>query len=205
MKYVVKSVYAIFTVAMIGLALLFLGTKVDLLGYQVKVVKSGSMEPSIATGGIVIIAPQPEYKTGDVITFGEDTARAVPVTHRIVEMYGGGRQAIFTTKGDANEEADRDPVRAHEVIGKVVYTVPYVGMVIDFARTPLGFALLIGFPALVIILDEFASIVWEVRKYFARKRTRSTSVKQVPQTTSKSDDTTATLSTLPKEHKRYYI
>lgn len=165
-----NTVYTAIVLVVLAFALLFVGTRVDILGYEVKVVQSGSMEPAIMTGGIVVVAPTNAYNVGDVITFGSDTRSSVPITHRVIEKTYEGRSATYLTKGDANEEADSAAVAHSAVIGEVVFTVPYVGYVIDFARTPLGFALLVGIPALLIILDEFANIMWEVHKYRYLKR-----------------------------------
>lgn len=164
-KVTFSTLYTLLIVSVLAVALLFVGTKIDVLGYEVKVVQSGSMEPAIMTGGIVVIAPTSAYNVGDVITYGRDTRTQVPVTHRIVEKRGEGNRATFLTKGDANEDIDPAPIRARDIIGKVAFTIPYLGFVIEFARTPLGFALLIGIPALIIVLDEFANIMWEIHKY----------------------------------------
>ena len=162
--------YTILVIGVLALALLFVGTKINVLGYEAKVVQSGSMEPAILTGSLIVIAPAAEYRLGDVVTYGPDTQKQIPVTHRIVEVKGEGRQMQFVTKGDANEDPDPVVVRQRDVIGKVLFSLPYLGYVIEFARTKLGFALLIGLPALVIILDEFANITWEVHKYRYRRR-----------------------------------
>jgi signal peptidase len=169
-KIIFNTGYTLVVLAVLALALLFAGTKASPFGYEVKVVMSGSMEPVIKTGGIVVIAPQSSYNVGDIITFGPDTEKQIPVTHRVVEKTGNGRTAIFHTKGDANEERDQSETKGSQVIGKVLFTLPYIGYVIEFARTPLGFALLIGIPALLIILDELANIVWEIKIYFAKKK-----------------------------------
>src|SRR3989338_8215020 len=50
---------------------------------EIKIVKSGSMEPAIKTGSIVVIKPASLYGVGDVITFGEDSRTTYPTTHRI--------------------------------------------------------------------------------------------------------------------------
>lgn len=166
-----RTIYATFVLTALAFALLFLGTRVDFLGYQVKVVQSGSMEPAIGVGSIVVVAPSPAYRLGEVITFNVGTRRSVPVTHRIVEVKQEGTRTAYLTKGDANEEADSNAVAARDVIGKVALTIPYVGYLIDFARTPLGYGLLVGLPALLIILDEFADIIFEIHKYrFKRRR-----------------------------------
>ncbi len=171
MKLVLTSIYVILVLFVVAVAILFVGNRVGVFGYQIKIVQSGSMEPAIATGGMIIIAPAASYGVGDVITFGEDTATKIPTTHRItaIETSPLGR-SLYTTKGDANEEADPIAVRDSDIIGKVFVAVPYVGYLLEFARTPLGYGLLVGIPAAFIILDEFANIMWEFHKYRARRR-----------------------------------
>ena len=169
-----KFIYYIFIAAVIALGVLLIGTLFPIPGnYEVKIVQSGSMEPAIHTGSIVIIKPSSEYNVGDVITFGKDTNVDVPTTHRIIEERITSGEALYTTKGDANEDPDPKEVREQEIIGKVLTSIPYIGYVLDFARKPLGFALLIGVPAVVVILDELGN-VW---KEIARMRRRSSFAK----------------------------
>jgi signal peptidase len=68
------------------------------------------------------------------------------------------------TKGDANEDPDQWIVRKENVIGKVVFTIPFIGYLGYFVRTPIGFVLLILLPASVIIIMEIRNIVKELRK-----------------------------------------
>jgi len=170
-----NTLYGCIVFGVLAFALLFLGTQVDLFGYEVKVVQSGSMEPAIPTGAIVVVANTAAYTLGDVITFQGITRNSIPITHRIIGVTGEGTQTRFQTQGDANEDPDSRTVPISRVLGEVVLTVPYVGYLIEFARQPWGFALLVGIPAIVIILDEFANIMWEIHKYrHARKRARTT-------------------------------
>ena len=129
------------------------------------------------TGGIVIITPSDSYAVGDVITFGKDTKTQIPTTHRIVAIDGQGAQRMFSTKGDANEEADPTPTRLPDVDGKVLFTVPYLGYILDFAKKPLGFVLLVGVPAVLIILDEIGKIIREI-KLIRRKKLQNATEEQ---------------------------
>ncbi len=166
MKIISHTFYALFVIALIAVVGVFMATLVPVPGgVEVKIVKSGSMEPAIPTGSLVLIAPAQSYVVGDVVTFGEDTKSEIPTTHRVVSIAGD----TFTTKGDANEEADQQPVMRNEIIGKVWLHVPYAGFLLDFARQPLGFALLIGVPAVIIILDELINIFSEVKRLRRRK------------------------------------
>ncbi len=163
-----KALTFIFNTIFVGLmllvALLFL---VPLLpieqNLQLRIVESGSMEPSIMTGSLVVILPASSYGLNDVITFESKTAD-VPTTHRIVDTYEENGRTWFITKGDANEEADTNAVAPESVIGKVMFSAPYAGFILDFARQPIGFALLIVLPAIMIVLGEIEKIWFEVRR-----------------------------------------
>jgi len=171
MKILGKILYGIVALMLISIAGLFAVSFVPAFGVEIKIVKSGSMEPAISTGSLVVVHPASTYGVGDVITFGKDTKTQIPTTHRIVAVREEGGDVFYNTKGDANEEADPEEVAASGVIGKVLFHIPGAGYVLDFARTPLGFALLIGLPAAILILDELFSIVQEVRTMRRRKRT----------------------------------
>jgi signal peptidase len=120
------------------------------------------MEPSIQTGSLVVIKPETDYKVGDVITFGEDTRVAIPTTHRIFSISEKNGDTYYTTKGDANNEPDPNEVNRRDVIGRVLVSVPYAGFILDFAKKPIGFVLLIGLPAGIIIIDESCRIIQEI-------------------------------------------
>lgn len=155
--------YAFFT-AVIGLGILLLATLVPVPGnYEVKIVQSGSMEPAIQTGSVVIVRPTDDYAVDDVITYGPDTADQVPTTHRIIDMQTDGGETTYTTKGDANDSPDPRAVTEREIVGKVLLSIPYLGFVLDFARQPMGFALLVGLPAAIVIIDELVVIYQEVK------------------------------------------
>lgn len=155
----------------VGIAGLLLGSMLPIPGnIEVKIVKSGSMEPTIPTGSLIVVKPAASYAVGDIVTFGPDTKADIPTTHRIVEVQEESGQRLFITKGDANEEQDPQPVRGSEIIGAVKFSAPYVGYVIAFAREPLGFALLVVVPAALVILEEVIVIYKEARKMWRRRR-----------------------------------
>ena len=170
MQTLFKIGYGIFVAALVLLGSLLLVSIVPVPGnIEVKIVQSGSMEPAIKTGAMVVIKPSDEYKVGDVIMFGEDTATKVPTTHRIVADEVRSGVFYYTTKGDANEDPDPQQVKQSEVIGKVLFSISYLGYVLDFAKKPFGFALLIGVPATLVIFDEATNIWRETRRLQAKK------------------------------------
>lgn len=134
-------------------------------GWQVSMVYSGSMEPALDVGGVAVVRPvDPQaIKAGDVISYAPPTDTSIRVTHRVIEVVQGGDSLMFRTKGDANEDPDAYAVPAQNVVGRVWICVPYLGYLIDYIRTPLGFGLLIGIPAALLILIELKSIFSLVR------------------------------------------
>lgn len=172
MKTVFNIFYGVFIGLLVLIVALFLISIAPIeLGIQTKIVQSGSMEPAIPVGALIIIKPNDAYKIGDVITFGEDSVSAVPTTHRILGVREADGSVFYTTKGDANEEEDTRAVAARAVIGKVYVSVPYAGFVLNFARQPVGFALLIALPAALVILSEFAAILHEIGALWKRRET----------------------------------
>ena len=128
--------------------------------YSLRMVTSGSMRPTIKTGAVVMVKPVPSYKVRDIITFQNGSGEKDVVTHRIISRQGDE----FITQGDANNVADVKPVREEQILGKVVFNIPYAGYVANFARSKVGFILFILILAVFIILDQTKKIVGEVKK-----------------------------------------
>lgn len=163
MKILYTFFYSFFALLLLCIVGLFLMPLLPISNnITIKIVESGSMEPAISTGSIVIVRPSSVYNVGDVITFKSFSAD-VPTTHRIQEKNVENSVTYFTTKGDANEDADTNQTPESAVFGKVILAVPYVGFILDFARQPFGFVLLIVLPALLIVAGEIEKIWKEVR------------------------------------------
>ncbi len=108
-------------------------------------------------------------KKGDVLTFRYVIVRQETITHRIVEdpkaIEGG---FIFTLEGD-NKNADTDVLQqiidttAHNspnyVIGKVTGQSYFLGLVVYALSQPIGLALIVIIPCLIIIAIEVVKII----------------------------------------------
>lgn len=162
--------YSVFAGVVIILALLLLASRFEIPGIpQVFVVQSGSMEPVIHTGSIVAVSKDQTYEVGDVITF---TLRnnELPVTHRITRMEEVGRTTRIYTKGDANENEDPEYITSRQVIGTVLFDVPWIGYAVAAARQPIGFFFIIILPAGLIIIDELVNIGKEIKRLRSTKK-----------------------------------
>jgi len=101
---------------------------VGLFPFQPALVASGSMEPKMYAGDVVIIAKvsADNVELGDVIQFR--VPEEVTIMHRVIEIQEtetGGK--LFITKGDANDQPDSEPVMPENVVGKTVMTIPKIG------------------------------------------------------------------------------
>lgn len=161
--------YAILGVVAV-LALLLIASTFPLPGnYKILVVQSGSMEPTLRVGGLIVSKPAESYQAGDIITFQEPDNPNELTTHRIVEEKQEGAKKTFITKGDANEDADSKAVSEKDIVGKVALHLPYLGYAVNSVKQPFGFFLLIILPATMIIYDEIRNIKNEVVKLRQKK------------------------------------
>lgn len=123
--------------------------------------KSDSMNPAIDRGSITIVKSFASYQIGDAIAYyAQIDGQEEIITHRIMDIGGN----VYTTKGDANEVADRELVKPRLVIGRVIATVPYLGYLITFAKSLVGNWLLIILPAFIIIASEILRIIRELEQ-----------------------------------------
>ena len=159
-----KIIQNLITVILALVALLVIISLFPITGnYKILVVQSGSMEPMIKTGSVVIVKPADNYQIDDVITFANKN-RGKSTTHRIIKTETENGETYFITKGDANNAADNNKITEDKIIGKVLFSVPYAGYAVAAAKEPLGFTLLIIVPAGLIILEEIGKIRKELKK-----------------------------------------
>lgn len=126
------------------------------LGVGATVVLSGSMEPTLSTGDLLIIAEQESYGVDDVVVFQNNR---MAVVHRIIEIKeetvegedGEEIQMIAITQGDANNTPD-DPIQLSQIKGTVVMSIPLVGYLVNMIKTPLGTILILA--AAVFLLER---------------------------------------------------
>ncbi len=75
------------------------------------VVLSGSMEPSMYRGDILVLMKRPTLDVGDTVVY-QIEGEKIPIVHRIttlqdVKQEDGTTKSIFLTKGDNNPIDDR--------------------------------------------------------------------------------------------------
>ncbi|QTM98308.1 signal peptidase I [Sediminibacillus dalangtanensis] len=155
------------------------GGEPQVMGYQLKTVLSGSMEPGIKTGSIIAVKPggdMTRFEKGDIITF--QTEEELLITHRIVDVTTSGDNVLYETKGDNNDAADREPVLSQNVIGEYTgFTVPYIGYFISFAQSKEGSALLLILPG-VLLLGYAGFTIWQTISQLDAKSKKAAAASQ---------------------------
>ncbi|MGB4589942.1 MAG: signal peptidase I [Clostridiaceae bacterium] len=142
-----RSFSLIFVTMIVMVAILLVGTR--LIGLTPYAVLSGSMEPQYAVGSLIYvkeIEPQ-NIQIGDSITFILNE-NLIVATHRVVEITPEGS---FTTKGDSNESTDGVPVHPNNVLGKPIFSIPYLGYLSVFLTSKQGKVVLGVISTLILI------------------------------------------------------
>lgn len=160
-----KKFWNIFSTVLVALvvALAIALVGVRLVGLHPFAVLSGSMEPTYHVGSLIYVksVDYKQLQPGDPITFmiSQDTV----VTHRITEVLVDEEDPDtirYFTKGDANDTPDGSSVHYKNVIGKPVFSIPYLGYVSNYIQKPPGMYAAIAVGALLILLvflpDVFA-------------------------------------------------
>lgn len=158
----------VLVIAALTLAVLLVGVRAA--GLQVFSVLSGSMEPVYHVGSVVYVkkADPSLLKVGDDVTFRMNGKTIV--THRIVEILpqeGDPAACSFRTQGIANRSPDGNLLRSENIIGKTVFSIPYLGAVSDALRQPPGLTIALIAAAVLLFLPELFP---EGRRQARRKR-----------------------------------
>ncbi len=118
-------------------------------GYSHSLVFSGSMEPTLSTGDMVICKEQDGYQINDIIVYYDEQENEF-VLHRII---GNGADG-FITKGDFNPDQDPAPVKMENVQGKMIFAIPNVKTFRDIAIGAL----------LVLVIQQCVKLIVDICK-----------------------------------------
>lgn len=142
---------ALWLLAAAGISILVGTIALDVAGYRPVVVRSGSMEPTIPLGAMVVVhrVPAAALRVDDVITVPMPGGTG-KVTHRIVSIESDGGAVTVHTKGDANDDPDPAPVTLTSA-PRVAYNIPVLGTAGGQLATPAGgFGLGVALTALLL-------------------------------------------------------
>ncbi len=165
-----KALNAVATVLVLALVAAALPLTIPkLLGYQVFEILTTSMTPALPVGSAIYVKPcdPAQLEAGDIITFKLSSRTDLVETHRVVENDTASQELV--TKGDANAQADVYPVGYDRVIGRMEYSVPYLGRMATALRQPGGIAICIAIFALALVLWTVADRGKSKRGHTARQ------------------------------------
>jgi signal peptidase I len=121
-------------------------------GGQALTVMSGSMEPAIHTGDVVLterIAPL-DAKVGDVITFRSPERENHLLTHRVRKITVKGARVHFVTKGDAVNGLEQWNVPMSASLARPKFRLWKLGYPLFWLNLPFGRLLLYVLPVLLV-------------------------------------------------------
>lgn len=159
---VLTSLVSLFLVAAIFLCLFVVvqvlsNGHVSIFGYSFFKVITGSMEPSLSVGEL-ILTHEDAFDTltvGDVISFRSQSPDMIGtiITHRVIQITSdesGELQLI--TKGDNNLSVDSYYVSRSNYVGKVIWNSgdSLLSGILNFFSNKFGFLACIAFPCLLI-------------------------------------------------------
>ena len=131
---------------LLGAALVFglLLTVPTLTGNRSLTVLTGSMEPTLEPGSVVVdeVIHPTEASVGDIVTFTDPANPDRQITHRLRSARVEGNTAYMVTKGDANDTVEEWDVPVDGEIGRVIYSVPKLGYVRALVGTRQGYIVL---------------------------------------------------------------
>ncbi len=134
----------------------------DFFGYKTYVIISGSMEPNLKIGDIVIVkkVDEDQLNVGDIISFrqGQNV-----VTHRISQIKNEYGEKVYVTKGDHNNAEDAGTIDYSYIEGKVVNSIKKMGKLVIFFQGKLS---------ILVIVIVFYMYLSQTNKINKRKEDR---------------------------------
>jgi signal peptidase I len=136
----------------------------SLFGGRALTVMSGSMEPALGVGDVVInsrVAPD-RVRVGDIVTFSDPEGTGKLITHRVRRVRLAEGTAHIVTKGDNTNAVERWDIPATGSLGRVEFRVPLLGFLVFWLHGPFARIGLIVIPALLLAGFELWRI-WRPR------------------------------------------
>ena len=172
LRIIKNTFFAVILVFLVGVLILTMFSRISgnapsFFGYSIYRVSSGSMEPVLKVGDIILsrqIDPT-QLAKNDIVTFRGTTGEfdGKIVTHRVVvPPYDEGGSYYLITQGDANPEKMDTPISTDQVLGKFERKLSAITVFYNFFITPWGLVALFA----LIILAFFNEIIILIRTIF---------------------------------------
>jgi signal peptidase I len=153
--------------ALVGLSvLLAAGTLPGFLGFESFVVSTRSMQPAIQVGALAVVSPVKveQLSAGDIITYRRPADPDLIVLQRLLYVDAEADKINLQTRGDSEPASEQVSVSPRVTLGRVVYSIPGIGLLVDFLNQPLGKILLLAAPGVFLAADYLSSRVRRRRR-----------------------------------------
>lgn len=128
-----------------------------LSGIRVRVEQSGSMEPALSTGDLVLVRSTAieQIRPGEVIGVRSPTGRVI--VHRVERLDGAPAGVRVATKGDANPTGEEWTIPRGASVALVVGSVPAIGTAVNALQGPV-LAVLVMLAALLLAFSALRAV-----------------------------------------------
>ena len=125
---------------------------------------SPSMEPNINVYDVVVtkkVKDPSTIKVGDVITFVSSSSlgEGLTVTHRVKDIVTTEDDIKFRTQGDNNPIPDSSLASSKNVMGKVLFKIPWVGHIQFFLQSKGGWLFALLIPAMIVVAYDIYKVI----------------------------------------------
>ncbi len=132
-----------------------------LSGYHFLTVASGSMQPLLQPGDLIITRPVHGFpKVGEVVSYSSLTSGEL-ITHRV--QTADIERGLLVTKGDNTQYADA-PIRARQVVGSMRWRLQGIGHWVDKLRQPRGLVLMVYLPGCIVVVTALWRLAYQYRR-----------------------------------------
>jgi signal peptidase I len=143
-------------VVLVGLgSALLAGILPSLLGNESFVVADRDMQPALQVGDLAIVGPirGDAVTVGDVVIYRTPQDPNFPLTRRILSRETDSASGLLNlqTRGDSNPSAEQVNVAPSAILGRLVYSVPRLGLLVSFANTMRGKIVLLALPGALLV------------------------------------------------------
>lgn len=132
-------------------------------GFETLNILSGSMEPGIPTGSLVLaeVIDAEDIDVGDVVLAQRNTSSgAPPVLHRVIERRAVPGGVEVRTQGDNNDRPDAGLHTFHDRTATPVWVIPQLGQLHTEITTPRGWLAFVVIPASAVCAVSLLQLWW---------------------------------------------
>lgn len=165
---IIKIIAVVFLIFFITVSIFqkLFSSKGGLFGVKFYVIASGSMEPKLHVGDVIMVydVDKEKIKVGDIVAYMgmEDDLKGKVITHQVEGITTENKEKIFYTKGTANNTMD-PAVYEEQIYGKYVCKFYIMSLISKIVRNPIGFVICVITPLGVLMYTEIKDVIKEIK------------------------------------------